>query len=362
MTWAALALPPLQGSVEGTSMRNFKQRLLRLLFLPGATLPFSSLVRQRAVIFMMHRFRDRATGVEGHDPDVLRQSLAYIRKQRCEIISLDELLLRLLNGRPSGRTVVFTIDDGYADQATVGAPVFAEFDCPVTTFVTTGFLDRVIWFWWDQIEYILAHTDRAEIQAHLKEVEYKFALDGPNRSLAKASLLATCKELPDTERVELIRLVAAAAEVELPRTPPDSCLPMSWDQARACEKKGMSFGPHTVTHPILSRISEAKSRLEISGSWERLTSQVAHPVPVFGYPNGRRQDYTGREVATLKDLKFHGAVATTPGYFNLSADQDFADSLFHIPRFGFPSDLLDVVQSVSGFERFKQLLRRGEVE
>ncbi len=28
---------------------------------------------------------------------------------------------------------------------------------------------------------------------------------------------------------------------------------MSWDQARLCEERGMTFGPHTVTHPILSR-------------------------------------------------------------------------------------------------------------
>ena len=32
--------------------------------------------------------------------------------------------------------VVFTMDDGYFDQATVGGAIFAEFDCPVTTFVS----------------------------------------------------------------------------------------------------------------------------------------------------------------------------------------------------------------------------------
>ena len=60
------------------------------------------------------------------------------------------------DGPPLNRAVAFTIDDGYVEQATVAAPVFAEFDCPVTTFVTSGFLDRALWFWWDQIEYVFA--------------------------------------------------------------------------------------------------------------------------------------------------------------------------------------------------------------
>lgn len=40
--------------------------------------------------------------------------------------------------------------------------MFAEFDCPFTTFLTTGFLDRTLWFWWDRIEYVFCHAVRRE--------------------------------------------------------------------------------------------------------------------------------------------------------------------------------------------------------
>jgi peptidoglycan/xylan/chitin deacetylase (PgdA/CDA1 family) len=342
-------------------MSDFKSSLLKLLFLPGATLPFSPLVKERAVVFMLHRFQDPETGVEGHDPQVLRQGLAYLRKQRYKLLFLEELLVMLLDGRPLTRAVVFTIDDGYLEHATVAAPLFAEFDCPVTTFVTTGFLDGRLWFWWDQIEYIFDHSKRCQIQVSFDDIEFRYQWDVSTKSRAKASLTAACKELPDPKKIALIRRVATAAEVEVPQAPPRCYSAMSWDQARACEKGGMTFGPHTVTHPILSRASDAQSQMEISSSWERLSSQVGRPVPVFCYPNGRPQDFAEREIATLKSLKFLGAVAGTPGYVRPARKGNSPHDLFRISRFGYPDDLLHVVQYVSGFERFKQVLRREEV-
>jgi peptidoglycan/xylan/chitin deacetylase (PgdA/CDA1 family) len=339
-------------------MSHLKSSLLRLLLFPGATIPFSFAMKGHAVVFMLHRFLDPDQGVEGFEPQVLRQGLAYLRKHRYELLPLQELFTRLAEGRSVDRAVVFTIDDGYLEQAMVAGPVFAEFDCPVTTFVTSGFLDGQLWFWWDQIEYIFSLSKRHELSIPFGEGELRFQWDTVNRGRAQDDFTEACKKVPETAKHEAVCRLAEAAEVDLPPRPPSRYLPMSWDQARACEERGMSFGPHTVTHPILARTSDAESRQEITKSWERLRSEVRRPVAVFCYPNGQPQDFTAREIATLEDLDFLGAVVGTPGYVSLDSCRQSPDRRFRVPRFGYPDYLPCMIQYVSGLERVKQLLRR----
>ena len=104
-----------------------------------------------ATIFMLHRFTATGSG-PGHSVTLLTEQLAHLRRQRYRLIGLPELLAELAEaGRPLPPTVAFTVDDGYADFATLAAPVFAEFDCPVTVFLATGFLDGELWLWWDRV-------------------------------------------------------------------------------------------------------------------------------------------------------------------------------------------------------------------
>jgi peptidoglycan/xylan/chitin deacetylase (PgdA/CDA1 family) len=80
--------------------------------------------------------------VEGLDPAVLEKRLSYLRRHGYELVGLEELFRRLAGeGAPLRRVVAFTIDDGYLEHATIAASLFARYDCPVTTFVATGFVD-----------------------------------------------------------------------------------------------------------------------------------------------------------------------------------------------------------------------------
>ena len=66
-----------------------------------------------ASIFMMHRFADPERGNTGHDREVLRGHLAYLRKMRYELVGLDELVRRVdTRDARLAKTVAFTIDGG----------------------------------------------------------------------------------------------------------------------------------------------------------------------------------------------------------------------------------------------------------
>lgn len=319
---------------------------------------FRPLMRTRAAVFMLHRFRMPAAGVEGHDPAAVRRGLELLRRERYDFVSLTALYDDLLHGRSHRRpTVAFTIDDGYADQARVGAPIFAEFDCPVTTFVTSGFLDRALWFWWDRIEHVFQTTVRRAIDVPLGETMLSYTL-GDARDAAQADFIERCKEVPNAVKLAAIEALAAAAEVELPAAAPERYAPMTWDELRAAERGTMTFGPHTVTHPVLSRTSDEQSRHELTESWRRLREEAARPVPVFCYPNGRRSDFGDREITTMRELGLLGAVVGETGYAERLDTGDGTDP-YRVRRFAFTSDDHEMLQVVSGVEVVNQLLRGG---
>jgi peptidoglycan/xylan/chitin deacetylase (PgdA/CDA1 family) len=343
-------------------VRVVKGALLKTLLAPGFPAALKHVQRHCATIFMLHRFQDPERGVAGCDSAYLRRVLTYLRRNGYELIGLDELFNRLAGRGPQPRgAVAFTIDDGYLEQATVAAPVFAEFGCPVTTFVATGFLDRVLWFWWDRIEYVFQRTATQRLRQELggDRLEYAWT-DEDERIQAQLDFTERCKLVPEREKNDAIERLARVAGVELPERPPAQYQPMTWDQLRDCERMGMRFGPHTATHPILSRTTDEQSRAEIVESWSRLCAEARRPVPVFCYPNGGWNDFGPRETGVLDQLGLHGAVVGEPGYANAMTFQRDRDARFKVLRFGLPDGLPHAIQYVSGVERFKQILRGRE--
>jgi len=336
-------------------------RALRpLLYSATRTKVFWPLLRARATIFMLHRFSAPGIGVKGHEPQTLRSALATLRSQRFKILPLQVLMSDLAAGITHSRPVVaFTIDDGYLDHATVAAPVFAEFDCPVTTFVTTGFLDGQLWFWWDQIEYVLENSSRDSVEVELPGGSLRYGLRTQSeRAVALQHFTSTCKKLADTEKRDAITRLAWSAEVDIPARAPQRYAPMTWTDLRRCENMTMTFGPHTVTHPILARTSDSQSRFEIAESWNRLRTEARHPVPVWCYPNGQDGDFGEREMKTLSDLGFLGAVTGSVGYAAIEDVQRAPFDRFKVPRFAYPDSLEDLLLLAGGAERMKQIARR----
>jgi peptidoglycan/xylan/chitin deacetylase (PgdA/CDA1 family) len=341
------------------AMASVKKLLLSPLLLPRFPAFLRHVQRGCATVFMLHRFRDEDRGIAGCDLSHLRRMLDYLRRNNYELVSLLELFERLEGkGPPPRGAVVFTLDDGYVDQAAIAGPVFSKFDCPVTTFVSTGFLDGKLWFWWDQIEHVFEHTACRSVQVRLGDATFHFPMeDERQRVRAQTEFTAACKRLPETQKLRAIAQLAQAADVVVPGSPPPRFAPMSWDQVRTCERMGMTFGPHSVTHPVLSRTSDEAAQYEITESWARLRAEARSPVPVFCYPNGGWDDFGDREMEILRRSDLVGAVVAEPGYAHAPTFRAGANNRFRVQRFGFPDELPHLVQYVSGVERFKQMVR-----
>src|SRR5690348_11430708 len=163
-------------TLDVTSRFFVKNGMLKFLT-KESIVPLSRPFQRGAVtIFMLHRFADAAFGNRGHSIKALRANLSFLRKHKFRLIGLPELL-RDLDEQQLSPAVVFTVDDGYGDFARVAAAAFAEFDCPVTVFLTTGFIDGGFWMWWDKIAWACTQSKRSSVQLQIGDDVYRYTLD-----------------------------------------------------------------------------------------------------------------------------------------------------------------------------------------
>ena len=340
------------------TLMSIGQEIKRLIAAGPARRVWSALNRGGISVFTFHRFQDPKLGNEGHDLAELERFLRGLHQAGLARLSLREAVNRVMAGEivPQG-AVVLTVDDGYLDFASVAAPLFAKYGCPVTVFLTTGFVDGQLWQWWDRVEYLLERYQGPNWEWNVPGTSLVLDFsDYAARRVSIARLIMTLKELSTAELLEQIDALSVRVGVVLPEAPLERYRALSWQDVERLEGQGVRFAPHTISHPVLSREeSDVRAEQEISLSWRKLCGQVRYPVPVFCYPNGKRADFGKREVRVLRALGLDAAVTTIPGYLSPGALK--ADELFALPRFSYPEDAMSALLTASGFTGARQRMR-----
>jgi peptidoglycan/xylan/chitin deacetylase (PgdA/CDA1 family) len=93
---------------------------------------------------------------------------------------------------------------------------------------------------------------------------------------------------------------------------------LSWEDLRGLMRRGLGVGCHTMTHPILTRISESECEYEIQGSLDVLEAKLNSRVCHFAYPNGTAEDYSPAVRNLVRSAGFRSACTTENGTNRLS--------------------------------------------
>jgi peptidoglycan/xylan/chitin deacetylase (PgdA/CDA1 family) len=91
---------------------------------------------------------------------------------------------------------------------------------------------------------------------------------------------------------------------------------LTWNEVRELHQYGISFGAHTVSHPVLHRLPWREVAREITVSRSQIEQELQEDVTTFAYPSAFPQEdrrFTSRLRAELQDNGFHGAVTTVIG-------------------------------------------------
>lgn len=289
---------------------------------------------------MFHRFATSPQHTKGHSPADLRSALELLRASGVRLLSLDEAIAEYLHGDRSragaGPAVCFTVDDGYRDFMDVGLPIFEAFDCPVTCFIVPDVIDGKTWFWWDRLDFMLRRlpSDQLPLIVQGEHFEVRRSTNEYSWQRPAVSML---KDRTETFRAEFLAELEAKANVAMPSDVPEEYRVMTWDAIRECETRGVRFGAHSLSHPVLSQVSRTLVEQEILGSVQRLRTELRNPSSVFCYPYGLVSDFGSREVEILRGAGVPHAVSAMPGLVRPSEDEGTTRGEFswRIPRFAF---------------------------
>jgi peptidoglycan/xylan/chitin deacetylase (PgdA/CDA1 family) len=257
-------------------------------------------------------------------------------RDRFEVVFLEDLVEKLLNGENIGGLCAITFDDGWRDNYTDAFPVLEKYRVPATIFLATGFVGTDRMFWPEEIGYYL---DRNNV----KSPEFDDAPPSLVRLLVEISKHHRCKretfldrsieilkEYSPNEREEILGYFRSMLMIEpLPRQM------LSWDEAREMFASGLvRFGAHTVNHEILDKVPEQEARDEVSKCREEIDHRLGGQVRAFAYPNGNHCESI-RNI--LVENGFNIAVTTQKGFM------DHGMPLMEIPRIAIHEDVSNTI-------------------
>jgi peptidoglycan/xylan/chitin deacetylase (PgdA/CDA1 family) len=110
--------------------------------------------------------------------------------------------------------------------------------------------------------------------------------------------------------------------------------------AREMLAAGMSIGGHTVSHPVLSRLSAERQREEIAGCAKRLAEELGVQMKWFAYPVGSRDAFTPLTQAILRENEVELAFSFYGGFARRSRFAPLDVPRIHIAP-GYTPELLE---------------------
>lgn len=238
------------------------------------------------------------------------------------VLPLDQAVAHLNAGTLPARAACITFDDGYADNFHVALPILQRHGLSATFFIATGFLNGGR-MWNDTIvETIRGSTAAALDFSALGLGQYPIATIAEKQA-AISTLVGQIKYRPVAARIAVTEQLSQLARVELPQD-----LMMTAQEVKGMLQAGMQIGAHTVSHPILARLTHDEAYQEIQGSKLFLEELLGERVGLFAYPNGKPgEDYLPESVEVVRNLGFDAAVSTKWGA------SCTGDDVFQIRRF-----------------------------
>jgi peptidoglycan/xylan/chitin deacetylase (PgdA/CDA1 family) len=256
-----------------------------------------------AVVLSYHRIGDASSsdtnrGLWTATAASLDRQLRFLRRH-FEIIDPEQLLRpELLAGR--GRRVLVSFDDGYRDLYEAAYPVLQANGVRATMFLCSGFIDGLASAWWDEIAWMLregALRQGAPRQGEPPELTpgpwSKHALALDEAGIERTIDLVTRRywELPPDGAAEMVEELASVTGAGRRPAGAASADWITWEMAREMREAGHQIGAHTVTHPILARLSHERQREEIAASVDRIEAELGERPRWFAYPVGVRSAF-----------------------------------------------------------------------
>ena len=248
--------------------------------------------------------------------------LLNVLKKYYLILPLTEAVHMLQKKRCPSKIISITFDDGYKDNCTVALPILLKHKLKATFFVASGFLNGQ-WMWNDGIMETVSKTNKKQLDLSHFGLGYFNLSSTVKKTNAINLLLERIKYHPNEDRIKIAEHLLNTSDVSPPQN-----LMMNPNDIKTLYASGMEIGGHTITHPILSKLSNHDAYKEIQGNKKDLENIINEPIHAFAYPNGKPEtDFTKETIHIIKKSGYRNAVTTVPEITTIASNP------FQLPRY-----------------------------
>lgn len=275
-----------------------------------------TLTRSHVAIIMYHHV------TSGNNPlltsnvstEDFEKEIAFLSK--LPILPLEVLADKLMQGQKlPTRAVCISFDDGYSDNYKYAYPILRKYNVPATIFLTTGYIENSDTFWDDKVRFAIWNTNVERFT--IDDLGFYRVRSASDRLQVMNRVIDHLRELSNTEKYPIVKKLLAELQVEIPSGFGDD-ISLTWREILEMSNNGVSFGAHTVTHPILTKVSLEDAKTEITLSKKAIEENVRIPCTLFAYPNGC---FNNELIRLVRDIGFTCAVTTIPRLVTNDADR-----------------------------------------
>lgn len=246
-------------------------------------------------------------------PQHFEEHLAFLTRHY-KVIPLYDMIQASVHGKQLQNTVAITFDDGYADNLYNALPLLEKYSCHATIFVTSGLVDNHLGFWYDVLEDVLLTQKKFPQILKLKLLNIEFPLRTvEERFFCHEALVNNLHNAHPRVRELILKefLLEFGIEPDMYRTPHPL---LSADEVgRLAASSWIELGGHTLHHPVLSHLSLAEQRREITGGALQLRSFSGKKPRLFAYPFGNQESFTSDTCRLVAESGFIAGIANYQG-------------------------------------------------
>ena len=288
----------------------------------GKSASFVPWVRKRqsrnVQILLYHRINDDGDDFFAATPvKVFAQQMEWLAKNFV-VCSLEKAVEGLKCGNLPENAVVVTFDDGYRDNFVNAYPILKRLSIPATIFLATDAIGTGKPLWQDRVFSAFRATRQFYVDG-LEEDIRKYPLRTLDERISALLKVLRCLwSMDHAKRLwwieELLKKLMVRPETL--STP----LMLTWDDVRTMHRNGISFGSHTVNHPILAKMCPAEASWEIYVSKQMIEDVLGCTAATFAYPVGRAEDFNHSIKAMVEEAGYVCAVTTVFGSNEVQQD------------------------------------------
>ena len=231
------------------------------------------------------------------------------------VVSLNDVIESLKKGKSlPTNAVVFTFDDGYADNY-FAYEILKQYGAGATFYLTAACIDRKEPFWLFEVTYLPLFSSKTELSVMVDGREHHFTLTDRRQRLQTTRELVRIIKSNNLKVRESVRTQLRDQLADERFRQMAEKVMLTWDQVREMQSNGMLFGAHTLTHLNLPNADPEDAKREIEGSKHLIEERLGKPVAHFSYPNsGPYQYYTPAVRELVQQARYDSAVTSFPGF------------------------------------------------